>query len=247
MTAHALVEERDRCLAIGMVGHIPKPIDPPAMLRELARFVPTDAPAGSAAAATSTTEEPGLPWPHWPGIDLHTALARCGGETLLRNGLAHFARHIDGRAASLSTQAREAVDPALAREAHTLKGLARQLGMGALADAAQALEQALQAGTGVLVAADQAEAELATLVAALRDEPPWPVRDTAGAAPASPEVRATLRRLLADADSEALAHWHSHRDALRAGLQVEMALELDQAIQACDFDAALALLDREAP
>ncbi|MBQ0945409.1 response regulator [Ideonella sp. 4Y16] len=245
MTAHALVEERERCLAIGMVGHIPKPIDPPAMLRELARFLPAHPAADAAIAAAAPIDEPGLPWPQWPGIDLHTALARCGGETLLRNGLAHFVEHIDSRDTSLSAQARDGAGPALAREAHTLKGLARQLGMGALADAAQALEHALPAGDGVIAAADQAEAALTTLVAALRAEPPWPARERPAAPPASPEIRATLRRLLADADSEALAHWHSHRDALRAGLPVEHALALDQAIQACDFDAALALLDRE--
>ncbi|MBN8488402.1 MAG: response regulator, partial [Burkholderiales bacterium] len=153
MTAHALVEERERCLALGMVGHIPKPIDPPAMLRELARHLPARSAPRLSDAASVAVEEPGLPWPQWPGIDLRTALARCGGETLLRNGLAHFVEHLGARQASLSAQARAGIGPALAREAHTLKGLARQLGMGALADAAQALEQALQSGDGVEPAA----------------------------------------------------------------------------------------------
>ena len=31
-TAHALMEERDKCLAAGMVGHIAKPIDPDALV-----------------------------------------------------------------------------------------------------------------------------------------------------------------------------------------------------------------------
>src|SRR6185369_2598490 len=39
MTAHAMVEERERCLAAGMVDHIAKPIDPPAMFQTLARWV----------------------------------------------------------------------------------------------------------------------------------------------------------------------------------------------------------------
>src|SRR5450631_2642937 len=38
MTAHATAEERDRCLAAGMRGHIAKPIDPELLYRTLLQF-----------------------------------------------------------------------------------------------------------------------------------------------------------------------------------------------------------------
>ena len=38
MTAHALVEERERCLALGMNDHLTKPIDVAALYRTLRRF-----------------------------------------------------------------------------------------------------------------------------------------------------------------------------------------------------------------
>ena len=38
MTAHAMAEERDRCLAAGMRGHITKPIDPELLYRTLMQF-----------------------------------------------------------------------------------------------------------------------------------------------------------------------------------------------------------------
>lgn len=38
MTAHALVEERDRCLALGMNAHLTKPIDVAALYQTLRRF-----------------------------------------------------------------------------------------------------------------------------------------------------------------------------------------------------------------
>ena len=250
MTAHALVEERERCLAMGMRGHIPKPIDPPSMLRELAAYLPDGGAAAAAAPPAPPADEPGLPWPCWPGIDLHVALARCGGETLLRNGLAHFVEHHERRADKLAMLARHDPQHRLPREAHTLKGLARQLGMGALADAAQALEQVLPNGpaSAIEAAAAQAEAELARMLEALRADPPWPPATSAATAtPASAAEWTTLRRLLADADSEALAHWHACREALRAGLPVERAQALDQAIQSCDFEAALELLEATAP
>jgi CheY-like chemotaxis protein len=37
MTAHATLEERDRCLARGMDGHIAKPIDPALLFDTLSK------------------------------------------------------------------------------------------------------------------------------------------------------------------------------------------------------------------
>ena len=39
-TAHALGEDRDKCLAAGMVAHIAKPIDPAALVDLVRRHVP---------------------------------------------------------------------------------------------------------------------------------------------------------------------------------------------------------------
>ena len=39
MTAHALVEERQRCLEAGMNDHVSKPIDPDALFATLMRWV----------------------------------------------------------------------------------------------------------------------------------------------------------------------------------------------------------------
>ena len=40
LTAHALSEERERCLAAGMRAHISKPIDPDALYRTLLQYYP---------------------------------------------------------------------------------------------------------------------------------------------------------------------------------------------------------------
>jgi two-component system sensor histidine kinase/response regulator len=49
MTAHAMVEERDRCLALGMSGYLTKPIDPEALVRTVAQWA---LDGGSPATAT---------------------------------------------------------------------------------------------------------------------------------------------------------------------------------------------------
>ncbi len=54
MTAHVMPEERERCLAEGMVDHIGKPLDPSRLAAVLARYLPPDAappPAPQAIAA----------------------------------------------------------------------------------------------------------------------------------------------------------------------------------------------------
>src|SRR6185503_2740414 len=52
MTAHATVEERQQCVAAGMVDHVTKPIDPSALYDALARFRP-EGPAAARASSRS--------------------------------------------------------------------------------------------------------------------------------------------------------------------------------------------------
>ena len=51
MTAHATIEERQKCLEAGMNGHVSKPIDPSALFETLERFVAPTVKGPSAAAA----------------------------------------------------------------------------------------------------------------------------------------------------------------------------------------------------
>ena len=58
MTAHATTEERERCVAAGMVDHVSKPIDPAALYDVLGRFRPAGpalAPAVPAPAPVRST------------------------------------------------------------------------------------------------------------------------------------------------------------------------------------------------
>jgi hypothetical protein len=48
MTAHALVEERERCLQAGMNGHVTKPLDPDALFAAPAHWTKRREPAAPA-------------------------------------------------------------------------------------------------------------------------------------------------------------------------------------------------------
>ena len=165
MTAHAMVEERERCLALGMRGHIAKPIDPAGLIETLRAYLP-ERPVSSAAQpapAALPRPQPTPPTPTstqdtletrvspWHAIDLATAARWCAGVPMARRSLAQFVTHYAdsvGPTSRLRAQLVAGRWGDLAREAHTLKGLGRQLGMAAVSDAAQTLETLLKAFTG---------------------------------------------------------------------------------------------------
>jgi len=81
MTAHATLEEKQRCRAAGMVDHVSKPIDPDALYEAVGRHFRR--PAGSPVAT-------GLP--EVPGLDTADGLSRvAGNRTLYLKLLRQFA------------------------------------------------------------------------------------------------------------------------------------------------------------
>ena len=159
MTAHAMAEERDRCLALGMNDHVAKPINPEVLYRTVAKVVsrtpPTAGPSTGAVAALPTSDPSG---PTYRGgsalehrndtglFDLAMALRCTGGRPeLLREMLGRFAQAHAGTADTVAKASAEpAQRPIAIREAHTLKGLAGMLGLTSVAEAATKVEQKLR-------------------------------------------------------------------------------------------------------
>jgi PAS domain S-box-containing protein len=146
MTAHALVEERERCLKAGMNDHVTKPIDPDKLFATLARW--TKMRKASTTVAGGVAQGAGSEAPlEVGGIDVAGALRRvAGNERLYRRLLQQFAvkeSDTDMRIGeALSRGDREGAE----RLAHTLKGLAGNLGIGGVQAAAARLEKAIRDG-----------------------------------------------------------------------------------------------------
>ena len=81
MTAHATVEERQRCLAAGMNDHVAKPIDPAALFEAVGRFYKPaeDAPAPDQPSGPAPQEA----LPSIAGLDTNDGLSRVGGNRKL--------------------------------------------------------------------------------------------------------------------------------------------------------------------
>ncbi|QDQ27744.1 response regulator [Chitinimonas arctica] len=158
MTAHALVEERERCLREGMQDSITKPVDPDQMFRTLAHWLPPQAaatvtelapvatlPAGAFAALPQVDEEAVAVL---DGFDTAAALGRMGGRVeFYHRMLAKMPNALGDTTPQLHT-ALAAKDRATAeRLAHTTLGVAANVGAVVLAELAGRLELAIRRGT----------------------------------------------------------------------------------------------------
>ena len=87
MTAHALVEERQRCLDAGMNDHVSKPIDPDALFDTLLRWVKPNPNPASEPPTGSPKQAAKVAQPQIAGIDVEDGLARVAGNRLLYHDL----------------------------------------------------------------------------------------------------------------------------------------------------------------
>ena len=253
MTAHALVEEHQRCLDAGMNDHVSKPIDPEAMFSTLLRWAkPRRGQAVEPHAATAKAADEVI-LPEIPGINQADGLKRVvGNKRLYRDLLAQFAAKQDDAAVRIST-ALESGDLKLAeRIAHTVKGVAGNLGIAQVFAAAEKLEGAIR-GAGAVEPAllEEFAVVLSRQVQAIRQA----MREVTAGQPAD---KAKVEEFDALAASAAIAHLRallesSDGDAADAFLAVKNVLEgtlersrldvLSTAISDFDFEEALLKLD----
>ena len=88
MTASAMQQDRDECLAAGMDDHIPKPIDPQLLVSTLLRWIrPGHVDDPAAATPGSDSEELAALRQALPGVAVDAALARMAGNVRLYHRL----------------------------------------------------------------------------------------------------------------------------------------------------------------
>ncbi len=270
MTAHVMLEEQERCLALGMRGHIGKPIDPDELYRVVASFcrreatdrsrglehagqpimktVPVSARPRKVAAATMPSVE---------GLDTEGGFKRTrGNHDLYLSLLKQYVIAFSAFREEITLLLREGKHEDASRLAHSLKGVAANVGSNAVADAASELEQVLRRGEGPDVAIGAVDKALRPVMSALADQlhidttmttPPIdaaaePV-DLAGIT--LPPWVDDLRRLLADGDVAAQQLWSERGDELKQLLPAKLHGQVRRAVDNFEFDVALAALTPE--
>ena len=262
MTAHAMADERQRCMVLGMNGHISKPIDPAVLYTTLAELHAARAgtrpgpttPSLIGAGASSDKDDRVLP--DIAGLDAQVGLRYAGGNAAFyARMLQQFAAdHADFAGSLESLLAAEKWEEAL-RQVHTLKGLCASLGAGETGNRVAELERVLRARDATLAREKLAVAGLAVggLVAGL-------CAHFAGREPAAPGCVAVmhavalaadwlprLRQLLQEGDNEARELWNARQSDIRSQLPFSVVQRVSQALAKYEFDLAARLLSDTSP
>ena len=256
MTANAMAGDREKVLEVGMNDHIAKPINVENMFSTIARWVTpanpdTSSPDASAPDTSSQKSKSEAEIPALEGIDIQAGLnITQGNKTLYRKLLIKF-RDSQADFSQQFRQAQQSDDEtASARCAHTLKGVAGNVGAKAIQTAATALEQACkEAATAeqldpLLTSVEQ---ELTRVIAALSSldhtEPPATENNQALDAEKFQALLTRLRTLLEEDDADATDVIDELHQLPGIGAHSKSLKQLTAAVETYDFDAALELLN----
>ncbi|WP_246448599.1 response regulator [Roseateles oligotrophus] len=260
MTANAMQVDRDRCAAAGMNDFVAKPIEPDDLWQALRRCIRMRPGLGEGnsgggedtqvfgAGFAALLDEPqvqemlGLRQAV-PGLELRLGLRRAAGNPLLYLAMLREFQLSRAQACSeieaLLLKDRKAAE----RAAHTLKGLAGNIGASAVQAAAAQVEEGFreeQSLVNIVARITPLRVLLAALIESLQAALPEESSPTEFRPLDEAEVEAqlqALQSLLQHDDPEALDHFKQHSAALRPRLG-EVHAEIAEALDRFDFDRA---------
>lgn len=251
MTAHALKEEKERCFAAGMQDHVAKPFDPQKLFQALVRWGGdariTMAPDPEGAQNVASDEEPDM-LQFLTTVDVPAALDVARNPKTLISLLNTFRRNYASSAHDVMTCVTNEDWTGADQAVHKIKGVAGNLRITAVSDAASILEPliketpkdvtAIQEVAETLVRAiDEAIQDLQKLDDNANDLKKLSVSD----GPVNPDILRAALLSLAEAleqgslDAEDL--WEEIKDAF-ATTNFETAGHVDTLIADLEYDAA---------
>lgn len=255
MTAHAMAEEREKCLNAGMNDHVAKPIDPHDLFTTIARWMPQQrprralAPESRPVAVSETgmlqaaTEEEAKD----SGLNTDLGLKRVAGNAILYRKL--LRQYVDGQAdAAARIRGMLASGDLISGEriAHSLKGVSGNIGAMPIADTAGAIEQAIRTRkqtSEILPLLLTMETQFASLNATIQQylsgDPVISSPDRRK--PLGPALLSGLKQLealLADHDGEALDCFDRLQAELAATLPTKEYQDLERLVSAFDWGSA---------
>jgi len=256
MTANAMDSDRELCLQAGMNDHLGKPIDPDLLFATLKRWMkvrrsgPSSEPRADEVEAVSS--EAIEPIPEIEGVDQADGLRRVGGNRrLYRQLLEKFAGKFAGADEQVSSALQSGDRNGAERVAHTVKGVAGNIGIKEVQFAAERLEKAIREGDDAVPSILQDFASLLgpqikLIKAALGEAAPSPSANgtkTAFDSAKAIEEMARLRSLLEASDGDSEEAFRALQDILSGHVEGVQLEALGSDISEFEFSGALRKLD----
>lgn len=168
LTANAMAGDKEKALRAGMNDHIAKPIDVAQMFETMARWISPNI-TESNATIIELPQHPAVDMPLLPGLDVVASVNRLqGNKRLYLKLLRQFSEHyVDFDQQLIHLLADEDSEP-LIRMAHTIKGLAGNIGANNLGIIAARAEQEFEHSDRHENTVEALRAEVATVVVQLR-------------------------------------------------------------------------------
>jgi two-component system sensor histidine kinase/response regulator len=249
MTANAMAHHRDSCLQAGMQDFITKPIEPEQLWATLLRWIaPRHAMAASSTGTLPAAADEVCALPRdIAGLDTEQGLRRVlGRKPVYAKMLQKFIKGQSNAIALIEAALSEKDWPSAERIAHTLKGVAANLGATQVQADAGALEDALRDRTpiaSVVALAQRANQSLAALIAALQAQLPQAAQVNASDADAAhrPVLVSELKALLQKDDASAVDLFADNAALLKFAYPTCFC-DLESAMAGFDFPMALEYL-----
>ncbi|WP_297574384.1 response regulator [uncultured Deefgea sp.] len=283
MTAHAMVEERERCLSLGMNDHISKPIDPAVLFERLQHWktqtlsstppiegplstpylataqsintaresaTPTDSIVPPSAQANPATEMSSIlsAIAKLPGIDLIGGLNRLmNNKPLYLQLMRQFCQSELDCISRINAAIANNDRATASRYAHTIKGVAANLGANQLAEDAGVIEQFLRTEnnqsdlTPWLIKIESALQAISNVLSNFNRQSNETNTTKNKARAATPQEHILIDELLAllkQMDGEVLDFFEQHRTIFSSIFSHEDFNDLNLSIECCDFSAA---------
>jgi signal transduction histidine kinase/DNA-binding NarL/FixJ family response regulator/HPt (histidine-containing phosphotransfer) domain-containing protein len=162
LSASAMKDEADLCIEVGMIGHLPKPIDPVALAATLSRFAPPSDAVPSASAPMVAEAVPAAPPPTLMDDtsardstvavdgDVDESYVEMLLDSLGATKMGELVRDLPGHAQphrERLAQSRASGDAVqMAAAAHALTGMAANLGLTGPAELSAAIEEGCRNG-----------------------------------------------------------------------------------------------------
>jgi CheY-like chemotaxis protein len=259
MTANAMVQDKEKCMAAGMQDFVTKPIDPDVLWETLLRVIRSKAASLESAALTKISqmvsdstvpvavEQFVLP-SGIQGLDSALGLRRVSGkivlyETILRKYIAGQATVVDELRAAVENQDFELAK----RLAHTTKGVSGNIGATGVQGIAAEIEAGLGEGVDSVAILDKLRVLQSALAPLLQSLAACLPQDTKAVAVTIDteklaELRAQLTDFLKADDSQAADLFEEHASLFKAAWP-EQFKSLETDLKNFDFDQAFQTLE----